>query len=643
MYTLIGQLQHVFEDAPFGACVLDVDGIIVYVNRSFASTIKTGDIPITGKSAYDLIHDFLQDEGLALSIRRLLKTDEPFSQMIETLSSPKIKTPEFMNFFGYRLERVYILIADFVSGSFVHQSWYKKLIHDAPDAILIMKNGVIIFCNPAFSEIVQKPPGKILGKEIYELIDKKSMGPLLTLRQDRIKGFSSRINIRTKTDKFVLEGKFHSIEDRPGTSIAMLRDVTEKVALEQRLIRQNQDLAVINLISETLSSSIHLEEILQSTLVKVLQIMNVEAGWIYLLDEANQTLKCAYSYGLPDYFVQSIKQLALGEGIAGRVVVNGEPIILENASEDPRVKSLVIKQQGIQSFASIPLKSRTRMIGAMNIGSFGQRIISPDDKRLLMNIGLHMGAVIENVLLFKEVTNTSEELMKALNIIEQRNDELRNLIYTVSHDLKNPIIAINGFARRLTKEVGSKLSNKAMDYLKAITESGIHMEKFVTNLLTLSTVEQLKIEKEQFDAREVIEDVLRELIQQLEEKNGEIKIDDNLPVIFADRIRITQVFSNFISNAIKYAHPDRDLELNIGYERKNTMHVFFVKDNGIGIPAEHVRSVFDMFYRAYENVAEGTGMGLSIAKKAVNMMGGYVWLESQRGIGSTFYFSIPFR
>jgi signal transduction histidine kinase len=297
--------------------------------------------------------------------------------------------------------------------------------------------------------------------------------------------------------------------------------------------------------------------------------------------------------------------------------------------------------QGIKSFASIPLKSRTRLIGVMNLGTYGERDLTMDDNRLLMSMGLHMGAVIENILLFNEVSKTSEDLKNALITIEQRNEELKGLVYTVSHDLKNPIIAITGFCNRLLKTAVSNLAEKDFEYLRAIQESGKHMEAFVTNLLTLSAVEDQKVEEETFSVQDIIGHIAMEQAAQLDEKRGTIDIESDLPVVNADRTRLMQIFSNLISNAIKYSHPERALNIRIGYKPRGKMHVFYVKDNGIGIPSEYAESVFDMFFRAYENVASGTGLGLSIVKKAVNVLGGDIWLESKQDIGSIFYFSIP--
>jgi PAS domain S-box-containing protein len=637
----VDNIKTVFETAPFAVCAFDRSGTVIYINKLLESNIEPSELPFVGKSLYELIHKFLVDERFEKKLKRLLEKNKPFSLVVETLSSPTIRASGFINITAYRMDSLYVIIADFVSGTLGREGRYRKLIEDAPDAIIIMNHGFITFVNPAFSNVIETPSDEVLGKPIFEIVDEKAREDLAPLRRKFAKQFFTQIIVNTKGGKKILEGNFQFIEDRPGTSIAMLRDVTEKVILQKRLLRQNQDLSAVNMISKTLSSSIELKEILQNTLSQVLQIMNIETGWIFLLDEGKKTLRCVYSYGIPDDFAQSINELRVGEGIAGRVAQSGLPIIIENASLDQRINSMTFKKYGFRSFASIPLQSRTRLIGVMNIGSFGQRIISPEDERLLITIGVHMGTVIENILLFQEISRTTEELKDALNLIRQRNEELRTLVSTVSHDLKNPIIAINGFCERFIKAASSKLSAKESQYISAIHESGKHMEQFVTNLLTLSAVENLKLRKEEFQVQEIIDDITMEMAAQLENKKGNIAIDMDLPLIKADKIRVMQVFSNLISNAIKYADSGRKLKINIGYQPKAKMHIFYVKDNGMGIPEEHTNNIFDIFYRAYENHAEGTGIGLAIVKKALSVMGGDIWLKSKIEQGSVFYFSIP--
>ncbi len=635
--NLFEQLKYTYGNAPFGTCLIDESGLITYVNPGFKAAIMESPQPFEGRSIYEVISELIQDEGLSNRLRLLIHDDIPFSMMTETLTSLRLKSTGYINVFGYKLENINILVADLIGG----RDRYTKLIQEALDAIVIMKDGKIIFSNYSFADLLNIDIEQIIGHKLTDFIADIGNDALNAINYEQIKELSIQFKILTRKGPRILDGRIHSIEDRPGISIAIMRDITEDVALEQRLLRQNQDLAVINLISEVLSSSIQLKAVLESTLGKILQVMNIETGWIFILDEDQQVLRCAYSYGLPQYVIDSISELSVGEGIAGRVAQTGEPIVIENASADSRISSLAFKEQGIHSFASIPLKSRTRLIGVMNIGSFGQRQLSPEDKRLLKNIGLHMGTVIENILLFEEVTSTSHELQRALDTIEMRNEELKSLVDTVTHDLKSPIIAINGFCKRLLKSAGDRLSEREIEYLQAIQESGHKMESFVMNLLSVSVAERQKIENEEIELEMLIQEIIREVTPQLDIKDGRIEIVGNLPIITADRTRISQIFSNLITNAIKYSHPERRPLIQIGSNLNDTQLLLYVRDNGIGIPKEHHSNIFDIFFRHYEDIAEGTGIGLSIVQKAVQAMQGEVWIESVEEGGTTFFVALP--
>lgn len=216
---------------------------------------------------------------------------------------------------------------------------YTRLIQEALDAVVILKRGLITYANRSFGDLLGRKSEELIGLEFLQFIDDRDHAPLSALSQDKVHELSIQVDIHTPTGLRVLDGRFHAIKDRPDTVIAFLRDITEDVALEKRLLRQNQDLAVINLISEILSSSLQLKEVLEMTLSKVLQVMNIETGWIFVLDEASQLLKVAYAHGLPAEVVDSISELRLGEGIAGQVALSGEPLIIENASNDPRINA----------------------------------------------------------------------------------------------------------------------------------------------------------------------------------------------------------------------------------------------------------------------------------------------------------------
>jgi PAS domain S-box-containing protein len=641
MENAVISLNRVFDYAPFGVCAFDSEGKIAYVNSKFCLDVSKTKEDLIGSMFFERLQWLKLDDELTKNIRDLADNKTPFSMTIETFSSPKLDEAGIYQITGHFIDPYYIVTNHLLGHALEKDKRFRNMILDAPDVIILLNNSIISFCNKAFTDMLGIPIADIIGKDISEFIKLDREYDLIQLGHEGMVTFSAQIILDTPTGKKILDGRFHLVDKSQSMSLAVLRDVTEKVALEQRIIRQNEDLSAINSISETLSSSINMHDVISRVLEKVLEIMNIETGLVFLLNEKTNTLKCVHSYGLPDYVVDTLKELRIGEGIAGRVAATGEPIIIENASEDIRITSVAFRRYGIKSFASIPIRSRTRLLGVMNIGAYGKRDITADDRLLLISVGVHMGAVLENIILFNEIEKATEDLRSAMMTIEHRNEDLKRLVYTVSHDLKNPIIAINGFTNRLLKSFADRISEREKNYLNAIKESGLHMEGFVNDLLNYSATENLKLEEEPLDVGDIIEHIIIELEPQLEAKSGRVFIDGDMPVIITDRTRLIQIFSNLISNAIKYSHPDRQPIINVGYRPKAEMHIFYVKDNGIGIPSEHLENVFEMFFRTYEDLASGTGLGLSIVKKAVNVMNGDIWIESEKDLGSVFYFSLP--
>lgn len=165
MDKLISQVKTIFHKAPFAVCAFDASGTVIYINSVLESNLGQAISPIVGQSLYELIHRLLVDERLEKSLKRLIETDKPFSLIVETLSVPGVRASGFINIIGYKLDAIYILIGDFVSGGLSREGRYRRIIEDAPDAIIIMSRGVITFSNPAFNNIMGMSAEEILGTD----------------------------------------------------------------------------------------------------------------------------------------------------------------------------------------------------------------------------------------------------------------------------------------------------------------------------------------------------------------------------------------------------------------------------------------------------------------------------------------------
>jgi len=235
-------------------------------------------------------------------------------------------------------------------------------------------------------------------------------------------------------------------------------------------------------------------------------------------------------------------------------------------------------------------------------------------------------------------------LGNAVDITEMKNqeEELKQFLYAVSHDLQNPIIAVQGFSQRLKKKCGEHLGEKGLSYVDHIHTSAGQMEQLVTDLLTLSRLGRMKLNYSDVSVSDVLSEVMTDLQEQIQESGVKIYMAEEWPVVRCDATKLYQVFQNLLTNAIKYTNASPNPEISMRHEENDRFHWFYVKDNGMGIDTEDHDKIFDMLTRAGGSEhREGTGLGLSIVKKIVDGHGGKVGVDSEKGKGTTFHFTLP--
>ncbi len=237
--------------------------------------------------------------------------------------------------------------------------------------------------------------------------------------------------------------------------------------------------------------------------------------------------------------------------------------------------------------------------------------------------------------------DASQRLQEYTATIEEINKELDDFSYIVSHDLKEPLRSIDAFSKFMVHDYGEGLAPDARTYLERIRANSIRMQQLIDDLLKLSRIGRKPNMFEEIDLNEVIKDVCFRLEYSITEKKAQIAVTQRLPLIIGDRVRLAEVFVNLISNGIKFTD-NRQPYIEIGYAEKDGEYEFFVKDNGPGIEGRYFSKIFDIFQRlGRKEEHEGTGAGLAIVKKIVQMHGGLVRIESEVGVGSTFFFTIP--
>jgi signal transduction histidine kinase len=247
-----------------------------------------------------------------------------------------------------------------------------------------------------------------------------------------------------------------------------------------------------------------------------------------------------------------------------------------------------------------------------------------------------------------ELSNANDRLQgevterrRAQSDLAARNRELESFVYMASHDLRTPLTSIEGFTRLLEESYADRLDADGREFLQRVQENAAHMTALVEDLLELSRVTSNQEPKGTVTVAEVIAQVCEELQQAIAESGAEITVPDDLPVVHASPTRLRQVFTNLISNGIKFSRDGVAPRVAIGWERTPEGHRFSVQDNGIGIAHEQRGQVFEIFSRLKDKDVSGTGIGLAIVKRIVESHGGEVGVESTPGEGSTFWFTVP--
>jgi signal transduction histidine kinase len=256
---------------------------------------------------------------------------------------------------------------------------------------------------------------------------------------------------------------------------------------------------------------------------------------------------------------------------------------------------------------------------------------------------------LQNEILERE--KAQEELRKARDGLEIRvkerteelqskNAEMERFIYTVSHDLRSPLVTIQGFQGFLAKDIEKDDKEKVKTDLKMIGNAVTKMDHLLSETLELSRIGRVANPPESVSFEEIVKESLQQISERVRTSGIEISIAQNMPSIYVDRMRIVEVMINLIENSIKYIGKPVQPKVEIGYQADGKDPAFFVRDNGIGIDTSQHAKVFELFYKVNKG-SEGTGAGLAIVKRIIEVHGGRIWVDSELGKGTTVWLTLP--
>lgn len=268
---------------------------------------------------------------------------------------------------------------------------------------------------------------------------------------------------------------------------------------------------------------------------------------------------------------------------------------------------------------------------------------SPNNSLLLLVLYLAVLAFTSSVLAgaLAERKRAERDREQLIEELEARNAELDRFAYTVSHDLKSPLITITGYIGLLQEDIAKGDFSEAEESLECMSEAADRMSELLTGLLELSRIGRSVNPPEEVSMAALVNEAIALTQGQIQQQGVQIEVSADLPVVFADRDRLLEALVNLIDNGVKYMGDQPQPRINIGFRNRGPETVFFVRDNGIGIEPRHQQTVFDLFDQL-DPRAEGSGVGLALVKRIIEVHGGKIWVESSgAGQGSTFCFTVP--
>jgi signal transduction histidine kinase len=238
----------------------------------------------------------------------------------------------------------------------------------------------------------------------------------------------------------------------------------------------------------------------------------------------------------------------------------------------------------------------------------------------------------------KQAEEAQQALIKEL---EAKNAELERFTYTVSHDLKSPLVTIKGFLGWLEKDVAAGDTSRLQRDLQHIRDAANKMQALLDDLLELSRIGRLMNPPQAVPLANLVNEAVNLVAGQIEARGVQVNIAPDLPVVYGDHPRLVEALQNLLDNAIKFMGNQSQPQVSIGATNDDGETIFFIQDNGSGIALPYQQKIFGLFERLDQSV-EGTGVGLALVKRIIEIHGGRIWVKSAGlGQGSTFYFTLP--
>jgi PAS domain S-box-containing protein len=576
-----------------------------------------------------------------------------------------------------------------------------ELTFDAvPDLIAILDDHHrIVRINRSMAKALGAKPQELVGRACYEVMH-HSCGPLPICPHSQLldDGQEHTAELRELGRDFLVSAS--PLRDDRGNllgSVHVARDITDRKRAEEALRRWNEELELrvrertteledtvaqleeemsdrqqaerqaaslsrlYRLLSRVYEVIVHAQD--QEELFRQASRIMMEEGdfllcWIGRVDWEAGLVRAAAQFDHVDDYLQtvavSLEDVPEGRGPTGVAVREGRWDVCLDIACDPRMAPWrgQALARGFRSSAAFPLFVGGRVEGVFSLYSGQKGFFNKEEVAVLNSLAQDLSFAMESMDREAKRQQAEEEIRRLNEELEQRvkartaelefaNRELEAFAYSVSHDLKAPLRAIQGFSRMLSREHAAMLDDEGLRRLNVIVDNTQVMDRLIDDLLALSRLGRQQLRKSQVNLAVMARQVFEQLQIQGLDRDLRLIVQD-LPPAWGDHSLLNQVMMNLLGNAIKYTRVKKTAAVELEGHAEGRETIYSIKDNGVGFDERYAHKLFGVFQRLHGGPEyEGTGVGLAIVQRIIHRHGGRVWAEGKVGEGATFYFALP--
>jgi GAF domain-containing protein/anti-sigma regulatory factor (Ser/Thr protein kinase) len=425
-------------------------------------------------------------------------------------------------------------------------------------------------------------------------------------------------------------------------NVRLLQELQDRT---RKLVRSVEELKALGEVGQAVSSTLDLETVLTRIVSHAVQLSGTDGGAIYEYDEPSEEFLLRATDHMEEELIGALRANPprLGDGVVGRAALSHEPIQIPDISEShfyaPRMRDMLARF-GFRASLAVPLLREDRIIGGLVVRRKSAGEFRPEVIELLKTFATQSALAIHNARLFREIEDKGRQ-------IEAANRHKSEFLANMSHELRTPLNAIIGFSEVLLDPSLKVTEEEQSQFLTDVLSSGKHLLGLINEILDLAKIEagRMELQIEPAMLQDVLEAVSSTMRSLAVKKSIDLRVqsDAHLAPFPMDGARIKQVLLNLVGNAVKFTPEGGRVWVRVDSE-DGAVHVE-VGDTGPGIPAEDQERIFLEFQQAGSEAGkpQGTGLGLALAKRFVEMHGGKIWLESEVGTGSRFFFTLPLK